>query len=36
MLCIKFPSFPQITWYLTYLRQCSTLDRNPIFLSVSR
>ena len=31
MLCIKLPPFPLITWDLTYLRQCNTLDRNPIF-----
>ena len=36
MLCIKLPPFPLITWDLTYLRQCTTLDRNPIFYSFSR
>jgi len=35
MLRIKLPPFPQITWDLTYLRQCNTLDRNPIFYSFS-
>jgi len=36
MLCIKLPPFPQLTWDLTYLQQCNTLDRNPIFYSFSR
>jgi len=36
MLCIKLPLFPLITWDLTYLRQCNTLGRNPIFYSFSR
>ena len=36
MLCIKLPTFPLITWDLTYLRQCNTLDCNPIFYSFSR
>jgi len=36
MLCIKLPPFPLITWDLTYLRQCNTLNRNPIFYSFSR
>jgi len=36
MLCIKLPPFPPITWDLTYLQQCNTLDRNPIFYSFSR
>ena len=36
MLCIKLPSFPLITWDLTYLQQCNTLDRNPIFYSFPR
>jgi len=36
MLCIKLPPFPQITWDLTYLRQCNTLVRNLIFHSFSR
>jgi len=33
---MKLPHFPLITWDLTYLRQCNTLDRNPIFYSFSR
>jgi len=33
MLCIKLPPFPQITWDLTYLRQCNALDRSLIFYS---
>ena len=36
MPCIKLPPFPLITWDLTYMRQCNTLDRNPIFYSFSR
>ena len=36
MLCIKLPPFLLITWDLTYLRQCNTSDRNPIFYSFSR
>ena len=36
MLCIKLPPFPPITWDLTYLGQCNTLDRNPVFYSFSR
>ena len=36
MLWIRLPPFPPITWDLTYLRQCNTLDRNPIFYSFSR
>jgi len=36
MLCIKLPPFPLLTSDLTYLQQCSTLDRNPIFYSFSR
>jgi len=36
MLCIKLLPFPRITWDFTYLRQCNTLDRNPIFYSFSR
>jgi len=36
MLCIQLPPFPLITRDLTYLRQCNTLDRNPIFYSFSR
>jgi len=36
MLCIKMPPFPLIIGDLTYLRQCNTLDRNPIFYSFSR
>jgi len=35
-LCIKLPPFPLLTWDLTYLQQCNTLDRNPIFYSFSR
>jgi len=36
MLCIKLPPFPLFTLDLTYLQQCNTLDRNPIFYSYSR
>ena len=36
MLYFKLPPFPLITWDLAYLRQCNTLDRNPIFHSFSR
>ena len=36
MLCIKLPPFPLLTWDLTYLQQCNTLDRNTIFCSFSR
>jgi len=36
MLCIKLPPFPLLTCDLTYLQQCNTLDRNPIFYSFSR
>jgi len=36
MLCVKLSPFPLITWDLTYLRQCNTLDRNLIFYSFSR
>jgi len=36
MLYINLPPFPLITWDLTYLRQCNTLDRNPIFYSFFR
>jgi len=36
MLCIKLPPFPLLTWDLTYLQQCNTLDRNPIFHYFSR
>jgi len=36
MLYIKLPPFPLITWDVTYLRQCNTLDRHPIFYSFSR
>ena len=36
MLCIELPPLPLITWDLTYLQQCNTLDRNPIFRSFSR
>jgi len=35
-LCIKLPPFLLLTWDLTYLQQCNTLDRNPIFYSFSR
>ena len=31
MLCIKLPPFPLLTWDLTYLQQCNSLDRNLIF-----
>ena len=34
-LCIKLPPFLLLTWDLTYLQQCNTLDRNPIFYSFS-
>jgi len=36
MLRIKLPPFPLLTWDLNYLRQCNTLDRNPILYSFSR
>jgi len=36
MLSIKLSPFPRITWDFTYLRQCKTLDRNPIFYPFSR
>jgi len=36
MLYIKLPPFPLLTWDLTYLQQCNTLDRNLIFYSFSR
>jgi len=36
MLCIKLPPFRLLTWDLTYLQQCNTLDRNRIFYSFSR
>ena len=36
MLYIKLPPFPLITWDVTYLRQCNTLDGHPIFYSFSR
>jgi len=36
MLCIELPPLPLITWDLTYLQQCNTLDRNPIFYFFSR
>jgi len=36
MLRIKLPPFLLSTWDLTYLQQCNTLDRNPIFYSFSR
>ena len=32
----QIASFPLITWDLTYLRQCYTSDRHPIFYSFSR
>jgi len=31
---VKLPPFPLITWDLTYLRQCNTLDRNPILIVI--
>ena len=36
MLCIKLPLFPLLTWDLTYLQRCNTLDRNLILYSFSR
>jgi len=36
MLCIRLPPFPLLTWDSTYLQQCNTLDRNPIFYFFSR
>jgi len=36
MLCTKLPPVPLLTSDLTYLEQCNTLDRNPIFCSFSR
>jgi len=36
MLRIKLPPFTPLTWDLTYLQQCNTLDREPIFYSFSR
>ena len=35
-VCIKLHPFPLLTWDLTYLQQCNTLDRNLIFYSFSR
>jgi len=34
MLCIKLPPFPVITWDLTYLRQCNTLDHGFLKCSI--
>ena len=36
MLCNKMLPFPLLTWDLTYLQQCSTLDGNLIFYYFSR
>jgi len=36
MLRIKLPPFPLLTWDLTYLQQCNTVDRSLVFFSFSR